>query len=283
MAGSKTRFGFLGNGDEPPDSGEPGAARTIIGHDIHLPKLPSGFAQPGPLVSPTPIPPARIPYPPMPPAAVRAPMHEVITESIPVRRQYKPQKSRLARFLGRWTRSGHFQSGSRMGDSAILDDTSDRDLDVPRDTAGRNVLLVLAIAALTFLMTFAIVKMRQRHAMAPSVAGTQVAEKEVAPPLPPTQAPVVPALAKPVVPTPPERPLLLGSPVPSATVPSAGQPHVFPQAAPPSPAKPTTAPARTASPAPRTNPRPRKAGHTDSPSFDLPEHLKGELLPLGGQ
>src|ERR1017187_9327767 len=56
MAGSKTRFGFLGNGEEPPDSGKPGAARTVIGHDIHLPKLPSGFAQPGPLVSPTPTP-----------------------------------------------------------------------------------------------------------------------------------------------------------------------------------------------------------------------------------
>ena len=59
-----------------------------------------------------------------------------------MRRQYKPQKSRLARFLGRWTRGGHFQSRSRMSDSAILDDASDHNLDVPRDTAGRNVLLV---------------------------------------------------------------------------------------------------------------------------------------------
>lgn len=283
MAGSKTRFGFLGNGDEPPNSGEPGAARTIIGRDIHLPKLPSGFAQPGPLVSPTPIPPARIPYAPQPPAAVRAPMHEVITESIPVRRQYRPQKSRLARFLGHWTRGGHFQARSRMGDSEILDDASDHNLDVPRDTTGRNVLLVLVIAALTFLVTFAIVKIRQRYAGAPSVAGAQVAKKQVAPPLPLTQAPVVPEGAKPALPTPPEKPLLLGTPVPPGAAPPAGQPRSNPRAAPPAPTKPTLASDKTAGLPPRTTPRPRKAAHTSSASFELPEHLKGELLPLGGQ
>jgi hypothetical protein len=292
MAGSKTRFGFLGNGDEPPDSGESGAARTIIGHDIHLPKLPSGFAQPGPLVSPTPIPAARIPYAPPPPAAVRVPMSEVITESVPVRRYYKPQKSRLARFLGHWTRGGHFQSRSRMGDSTILDDPGDDNLDVPRDTAGRNVLLVLVIAALTFLVTFAIVKIRQRYAVAPEIPGIQVAQNQVAPPppLPPQATPVAPAPvqtptpvalapAKPAAPTPTEKPLLLGTP--PAAAPPAGQPRSFVQAA--APAKPATAPAGTASLAPRTGSRPRKAAPSSSHSFELPEHLKGELLPLGAQ
>jgi hypothetical protein len=270
MAGSKTRFGFLGNGDEPPDSGEHAAARTIIGHDLHLPKLPSGFEQPSPHVPQTPLAPARAPYPRLPPAAVSAPMTEAITESVPVRRHYKPHKSRLARFLGRWTRSGHFQSRSRMGDGMTLDDPSDDDLDVPRDTAGRNVLLVLVIAALTFLITFAIVKARQHYAAAPSVPGAQVAMPPTAPQpsKPVAEAPVAPALALPPAPIPLEKPPLLGTP--AAAGPAAGQPR--PQAAPHSAAKPATEPVRS----------PRKAAaRPGSPSFELPEHLKGELLPLG--
>jgi hypothetical protein len=305
MAGSKTRFGFLGNGDEPPNSGESGAARTIIGHDIHLPKLPAGFAQPGSPVSPTPIPPARVPASHLPPTAVRAPMREVITESVPVRRQYKPQKSRLARFLGHWTRGGHFHARSRMGDSAIVDDADDDDLDVPRDTTGRNVLLVLVIAALTFLVTFAVVKIRKRYASAPSVPDALVAEKQVAPlalppkPAPvtqalgPTPAPVVaPVLAKtetttPVAPakppTPSERPLLLGTPLPRAAVPPASQPRPFPHAATPL-AKHAITPAGTATAmAPTATPRPPKAARPSPPSSKLPEHIKGELLPFGGQ
>ncbi len=272
MAGSKTRFGFLGNGDEPPSSGEPGAARTIIGHDIHLPKLPSGFEQPSRHIPPPPLPPSRISYPRLPQAAVRAPMNEVITESVPVRRHYKPQKSRLARFLGHWTRGGHFQSRSRMGDGSILDDPSDDDLDVPRDIAGRNVLLVLAIAALTFLITFAIVKARQHYAVAPSVPEAQVAEPPAASQLPKAVAPtpVVPAQAPPPAPIPPEKPQLLGAP--TAAVPPAGQPGPQPHATPHSAAKPATGPVR--------NPR-KAAARPDSPTFELPEHLKGELLPLG--
>src|SRR5450631_2218631 len=126
MAGSKTRFGFLGGGDEPPESGESGAARTIIGRDIHLQKLPSGFEPSRPLGSPTPIPPppippARVPYTPVRPAAMAAPMPETITESVPVRQRYRPQQSRLARFLGRWSTGGHFHSRSNLGQATILD------------------------------------------------------------------------------------------------------------------------------------------------------------------
>lgn len=287
MAGSKTRFGFLGNGDEPPDSGESGAARTIIGHDIHLPKLPSGFAQPGPLVSPTPIPPARMPYTPLPPVAVRVPLPEVITESVPVRRHYKPQKSRLARLLGRWTKGGHFRSRSRLGDSTILDDAGlddpgDDNLDVPRDTAGRNVLLVLVIAALTFLITFAIVKMRQRYGVAPPAPATQVVEipaVQPPPPAPPKPVPIAQAPAKPTMAATPEKPLLLGTPAPAAAAAPASQPRSLPQALPPAPATLAISPGRTAGTVTKPNPRPRKAA--PSPAFELPEHLKGELLPLG--
>ncbi len=268
MAGSKTRFGFLGNGDEPPDSGDPKAARTIIGHDIHLPKLPSGFEQPSPHLPPTPLAPARIAYPRSRPAAVLAPMTEVITESVAVRRHYKPQQSRLARFLGRWTRSGHFQSRSRMGDSQA--DSGDDGLDVPHDTAGRNVLLVLVIAALTFLITFAIVKARQRYAAVPSVPGTQVAEPPTVSqsPRPVVPASVAPAVALPPAPTAPEKPMLLGTPTSRAVAPPAGRPQAQPA---------PHATARTA-----TKPVPRKAvARPDSTTFELPDHLKGELLPLG--
>ena len=275
MAGSKTRFGFLGNGDEPPDSGDHGAARTMIGRDIHLPKLPPGFEAPRPLDPPTPIPPARAPVTPVLHFVVRAPMPEVITESVPVRRAYPPQKSRLARFLGRWTTGGHFKSRSRMGAATFLDDPGDDDLELPRDTAGRNVLLVLVIAALTFLVTFAIVKMRQRHAGAPPVPGMQVAKKQAAPPpLPQKPAPIAPpALVQPA--TPPEKPLLLGTP-PTAMPPSG---HAL--TLPPSPSRPAAVPTRTVGLVPKNTPHPGKAAHADTSAGELPEHLKGELLPLG--
>lgn len=274
MAGSKTRFGFRGNGDEPPDSRDHGVARTMIGHDIHLPELPPGFEAPRPLGSPTPIPPARVPATPLLHSAVSAPMPEVITESVPVRPAYRPQQSRLARFLGRWTTGGHFQSRSRMGDSTRLDEADDDDLELPRDTTGRNALLVLVIAALTFLFTFAIVRIRQRHAGAPPVPGMQGAENPAAPqPLPEKPAPIAPAPVQPT--TPPEKPLPLGTP--ATAMPTSD--HAL--ALPPSPARPATVPTRTVGLAPKNTPHPSKTARADTSAVELPEHLKGELLPLG--
>jgi hypothetical protein len=246
MAGSKTRFGFLGSGDEPPDSGESGAARTIIGHDIHLQKLPSGFEPSRPLGSPTPIPPARVPYTPVRPAAVGAPIPGTITEAVPVRQRYRPQQSRLARFLGRCTTGGHFHSRSSRGQATLLDDSDERDLEVPRDTTGRNVALVLGIAVLTFLVTFALVRIRQRYAIAQPAAGAQVVESPTtAPPLP-TQPAQARAPAAPP-PAPAEKPALLGTPAELPT--------------------------------PKDRPRPHKPARTSVPTGQPPDHLKGELLP----
>jgi len=278
MAGSKTRFGFLGSGEEPPDSDGHGAARTVIGHDIHLQKLPSGFAPPGPLGSPTPIPAVRVPITPQLPSAVIAPMTEEITESIPVRRAYRPRKSRLARFLGRWANGGHFHSRSRMNDATRLDDPVDDDLELPCDTTGRNVLLVVVIAGLTFLVTFAVVRTRQRHAVVPPVPGTP-ATKILAspPPLPQRPAPIVPSPVHAATPAASEQPVLLGTP--PAAGPPEGQPHLL--TGPASTSRPANVPDRPASSTSKHPPHPHKAAQAASPAFDLPEHLRGELLPLG--
>jgi hypothetical protein len=277
MAGSKTRFGFSGNGEEPPDSGESGAARTVIGHDIHLQNLPPGFVRGSAQASPTPLPPTPMPRTPLPRAPILAPMPEVVTESVAVRRPYRPQKSRLARFLGRWTTGGHFRPRSRGGDSTMLDDEDD--LELPRDTTGRNVLLVLVIALFTFLVTFAIVKIRQRYAPPQPTSGAQVLEPRAEPvPLPQVPAPTVVPPAPPATPTVAEKTVLLGTPAPSAAPQPASPPRPRPQKTPSSPAQAATA--RLTVPASSGSSHPRKRPRVESPAAVPPEHLKGELLPL---
>lgn len=235
MAGSKTRFGFMGGAD-PPDAQEPQSARTVYGHDIHL-QLPPGFVPPRPPGSPTPLPPASARWPPS--APVRAPMAEQeSTNPIPTRAPARPRQSRLARFLGRWTRSGRFESRSR------IDLDADEDLELPRDTTGRNVLLVLLVALFTFGLTFAIVKLRQRFA-APAVEGpAQTIAPPQAPPVPPAQPPA-----------------------------KAGPPP----AAPPAPATPAAAKGLGAI---APTPSPRKPEREGRIVAEPPAHLKGELLPL---
>jgi len=110
MPGSKTRFGFSG-GSDPPDAEESRAARTVFGHDIHL-QLPPGFQPPPDVPRPSAPGPAR--WTPAAPVPEPVPEQEA-TNPIPVRRSSRPRRSRLARFLGRWTRSGRFESKSRMG------------------------------------------------------------------------------------------------------------------------------------------------------------------------
>jgi len=157
MAGSKTRFGFFTDGGEPQKEDELRAARTVIGHDLHL-QIPAGFVLPKLPISPKPLPQAPQPQAPVPQAAPVAFMPEDITEQIPTRRGNRPHQSRIARFLGRWTKSGRFEA------QGPTDDLDDDQLKVPRDTTGRNVLLFLIVALLTFLVTIAIVKLRQRYA-----------------------------------------------------------------------------------------------------------------------
>jgi hypothetical protein len=157
MAGSKTRFGFFTDGVEPQKEDEQRTAPTVIGRDIHL-QIPAGFVLPKLPISPKPLPQAPRPQAPSPHAVPVALMPEEVTEQIPTRRGNRPHQSRIARFLGRWTKSGRFQAPSPT--DALGDDP----LKVPRDTTGRNVLLFLIVALLTFLVTIAIVKLRQRYA-----------------------------------------------------------------------------------------------------------------------
>ena len=252
MAGSKTRFGFMGGAD-PPNAEKPQSARTVYGHDIHL-QLPPGFVPPRPPGSPTPLPPAPARWTPS--APVRAPMAEQeSTNPIPTRAPAPPRQSRLARFLGRWTRSGRFESRSRM------DLDADEDLELPRDTTGRNVLLVLLVALLTFGLTFAIGKLRQRFA-APDGLIQTVAPPQV-PPVPVPAAPAMPAAA----------PLAPAPTAPSQPPAQAGTPP----AAPPAPATPAAAKGLgPLAPAPSPH-KPERAGRIVA---EPPAHLKGELLPL---
>ena len=262
MSGSKTRFGFAGDGGEPPDSDESRGARTVIGHDIHL-RLPSGSSPPRQQGSPTPLPLAPAPAPapaawtPVPPARVPDSQHEM-TEAMRANRAYRPRQSRLARFIGRWTGSGRFLSESGMK----LD--ADEDIELPRDTTGRNVLLVLLVALFTFSLTFAIVKVRQRFTtLGPDAKGeapTAALPQGLSPPTSapaeaaPTAAAPAPLLPPPPVPVPAKAALQPTEPLPPA---ARGLGHTAP-----------TAPARKPV---RVVPR---------YSAEPPEHLKGELLPI---
>jgi len=242
MGGSKTRFGFAG-GSEPPDNDEPQSARTVFGHDIHL-QLPPDFTPPRPPGVPTPVPPAAARW------SVAAPVPTPVSEQestspVPARRPTRPRQSRLARFLGRWTRSGRFVSRSRM------DLEADDDLALPRDTTGRNVLLVLLVAGLTFGVTFAVVKLRQRLAAPIPQPQAQAVAPPTAPPVP---APPAPA-ALPVVPPAPAGPVTVAQP-----------------ASPPPP--PATKGPGGGAPAPKPHKR------TARPLAEPPAHLKNQLLPF---
>jgi hypothetical protein len=102
-------------------------------------------------------------------AVIQAELPDEATAELPSRRA-RPQErhSRLARFLGRWTQSGRFVSDSR----APARNQREEDMEVPRDPLGRNVLLVLVVASVTFLLTLVAVKARQHFADKPAPAAT---------------------------------------------------------------------------------------------------------------
>jgi hypothetical protein len=252
MAGSKTRFGFVGDGSEPPDSEESRAARTVYGHDIHL-QLPPGFVPPRPPGSPTPLPPAPPGWTRQQPTPVQPPEQEM-AEVMPARSPYRPHTSRLARFFGRWTGSGRFVPRSRMGDD------DDENLELPRDTTGRNVLLVLVVAILTFSLTFAIVRLRQQSAATTPGAKAQLS---AIPQPPPATPPPTPAAAPPApLPPPPAAQIPVKPSFPAPPAPSAASKGLGP-------------------PPPEPSAQHPKAARTSAHSAEPPTHLKGELLPLG--
>jgi hypothetical protein len=250
MSGSKTRFGFSG-GSDPPDPEETRAATTVLGHDIHL-QLPEGVPPPRFPVAATPVPPPTDPPMPLtPPPAWAPPVRPTepvmdMQDTNPRRQSRRPQESRFARVLGRWTKSGRFLSRSRMEMEA------NQHANIPRDTTGRNVLIVLLVAFFTFIVTLSVVKLRQRFAMHP---------------IPPTNPASAPR-------DPPRRPAA------PAAAPTASVLDVQPAAlaSPPSTAPLPAAAKGLGSPAPITGGR--KAARSDRPVARPPAHLKGELLPL---
>lgn len=281
MAGSKTRFGFVGNGEEPPHEDESRSARTIIGRDIHI-QLPAGIAPPKVLGSPTPLPPAPLVRPPLPRTPTMAPMAEEVTRPIPARRS-RPRRSRLARFLGRWTESGRFESSSRMNDSNHARELDDEDFRVPRDSTGRNFLLVLIAAVLAFAITFALVKLRQRYASQGQPANHHVE----APPLDQKLTHPGPA-GSPSAPTPATVPTQATVPTRvTAKTPPAAEAPLAPFHSPiPAPALATGVPSTPRIAAvglattPKANLRPKKPQQLGSTPAEPPDHPKRERLPV---
>ncbi len=281
MAGAKTRFGFAGDGSEPPDSDEARSARTIIGHDIHL-QQPTGYRPPGSSppssqfsvadVVPTPIPAPRAAIPHRPTTAARGVVTSQYpdenTEELPSRTGSRQGASRLARFLGRWTKSGRFVSDSRPS-------VSPDDLDIPRDPLARNVLVVLLVAALTFLITLALVKLRQHVARRPEPASVPALLS-----VPAAASPLAPAAARST--TPPPGAAALAGPSPEVAKASSAQPAAGPREQPGrvSPSAASSLAGRVRVPASAA----AGPGKPQRPAFhavEPPPHLKGELLPLG--
>jgi hypothetical protein len=277
MPGAKTRFGFAGDGSEPPDSDEARGARTIIGRDLHLPMPPavpppSGSSPSASFsaarVVPTPIPRAATP---MARAAVPVYQPEETTAELPSRRRSPPGQSRLARFLGRWSKSGRLISPPPMP-------TDDENLDIPRDPLARNVLLVLGVAVVTFLLTFMVVRLRHRvvrpsqSASSPAVPADS-SRRSAPPPAPSAPRPAA-VVAQPPSASPPQPAPNVAAQVatsekaPGGPIPSLTAPHI---PAPPIGNRATVKTKRAGFEAPLP---------PTAPSNDLPAHLKGELLPL---
>jgi hypothetical protein len=117
-------------------------------------------------------------------SAIPSHLTEEVTAELPSRRPRPQGKSRLARFLGRWTESGRFVSESRGPSRGAREDQ-----EIPRDPLARNVVLVLVVALVTFLLTLLGVKARQHFASKPSPSSAPI----TAPNASPGQSPPQPA------------------------------------------------------------------------------------------
>jgi hypothetical protein len=232
MSGSKTRLGFSGGSEPPPSDpkGEisPRAARTMIGHEIHLrappdlrpaagvPETPRQEAladEPG-----TPRQEALAGTPATPLGEARASVPETaideITEELPLRPSHtgKTKFPALARLFGRWTTGGSFLSRSRM--SGIDGDL----LNVPREAWVSRVAIFAVAGLLSFLVALAALKVHQCNTPAPPPSVTGQASVTPAPPLPPAAGATPAVLPEP--PAPPG-PAAAAVPPPAATVPVA--------------------------------------------------------------
>lgn len=191
MSGSKTRPGFFAGGEppasKPDEQPSPRAARTVIGHEIHLRT---------PLV---PRPEAKAP----PAPRMETPVPEAITDETTEKLSARPGhtgKSKLpafARLFGRWTTGGGFLSRSRMfGDADDLPR-------VARDPWVSRVAIFVLAALFSFLVALAVLKLHQCSESGSAPSGTVPASMSPAPPVP---TPVAAAPA--VLPTPSAPPAL---------------------------------------------------------------------------
>jgi len=274
----------------------------MIGHDIHLDRAQSQASPPRPLETPLATPVAQnlpdpgrsLPSRPSQPSQASRPstlpVADEVTDELDANRRssvFHPQQSRLARFLGRWTQSGRFVARSRPG---TVDSASD-DLELPRDPIGRQILLVLAVALLTFLVTVMVVKLRQHRAgQAAAPATGKVAPAPVSPPTPPPSAPAPvetappPELAPlpPVKTAPPPELAPLPPKVAPAARPSPPSAKVTPVPRPLPAARADRAPGAPAVPLKTVRSAlPGRTRQVEMPTEEVPAHVKDGLLPLG--
>ena len=203
MSGSKTRLGFFG-GDEPPPSDPEGvssqhAARTVIGHDIHL--------RP---------PPARPPLSGTPPTSREEPLPAVpetvtdeTTEELPPRPSHtgKTKFPAFARLFGRWTTGGGFLERSRTsGDNADLPH-------VPREAWVSRLAIFVVAGFASFLLALAVLKLHQCSTSSSRPAAVGQASVPSTPSAPPA-ASAVPAVLP--APSAPPAPLAAASQPPAA-------------------------------------------------------------------
>jgi hypothetical protein len=175
MSGSKTRPGFFSGGEppatKPDEEPSPRAARTVIGHEIHLrtPLVPS--------------PETEAPPPPRPTTSggVPEPITDETTEELPPRPSHsgKSKFPALARLFGRWTTGGGFLSRSHMSDGA---DDLPR---VPRDAWVSRVAIFAMAALLSFLVALAVLKVHKCGEPGSSPSGKTRVSMSPAPPAPP--------------------------------------------------------------------------------------------------
>jgi len=276
MPGNKTRFGFAGATEPPRESENAQTARTLLGHDVHLPRFPAGashvpasvppaapvhapalggttapvFSTPiegsdkaphgeGPLKEPT----KRMPVP------ITAGMGRVET---PPPHSGKSNFPTIARIFGRWTTGGGFKRQSQLG--SVDQDT----LAPPKDTMARNVALLVIVAVLSFLSVMLVLRL----------PGCQddYSRAVVPTPLPP---PPKPMAAPAPVPAPVE-PIQL--PVPSTADLSSAKASLRPP--------PPVAPLKTAPAEPprksRPAPRPRRSSKSSHQVINNPD----DLMPM---
>jgi hypothetical protein len=152
MSGSKTNPGFFGGSEPPPpasksdEDASPRAARTVIGHELHLRSPPV-------LRPAADLPPPRVETSAGVPEAVT----DETTEELPARPRHsgKSKFPALARLFGRWTTGGGFLSRSRMSGG-------DDDLpSVPRDAWASRVAIFVVAALFSFLVALAVLKLQR--------------------------------------------------------------------------------------------------------------------------